>query len=98
MAKVPNDNITNYDLTKVSENPPGEVIASVSRKVNIGNFETIDIGVSVRLPISITAEMARDSVDNVSEACEKVIENAFTVASEETFVRYQAIREQIATK
>lgn len=66
------------------------VITGVQRKINIGNFETIDVYCAVSLP--------QDDIDPADRAAiEEMVKNAaeigFAVTSKEVSDRYQFIKE-----
>lgn len=63
------------------------VVCGVNRKVNIGNYENIDVYVGVSLPISSIGES-----DDIREAVKEAARVGIEMASEETFSRYEAIK------
>lgn len=73
----------------VSTNPV--VICGVNRKVNIGNFETIDIYAGVALPLK--AEVDPEDMESLKEVLERVAENGFYLVSNEANKRYSLIKD-----
>ncbi len=65
------------------------LICGVSRKVNTGNFENIDVMSAMSLPIVCDPGDIEDLKQKVSEAAEK----AFELMSGETGQRYSYIKE-----
>lgn len=63
------------------------VITAVQRKVNIGNYETVDVYMGVAIPI----ELETDEV-LLHEAISKAAEKGFKMASYETGIRYKNIK------
>lgn len=64
------------------------VICGVSRKVNTGNFENIDVYTGVSLPVGIFPED-----EDFEEAIAKAVAQCFDIASSETGQRYTLIKE-----
>ncbi len=69
------------------------VVCGVSRKVNIGHFENIDIYFGVSLPVPNADLM---DMDNLKNQLSKVAAEGFAVASKETGDRYLLIKEAVS--
>ena len=65
------------------------VYCGVNRKVNIGNYENVDVYCGVSVPLSQVNDPSLS--DKISEA----VTYGFSVASKETFERYMAIKKQV---
>lgn len=72
----------------VSSNPV--FICGVNRKVNIGNFENIDIYAGITLPLNGVDISDRESLN---EAIKEAAAYGFSVVSKETGDRYLLIKE-----
>ena len=64
------------------------VVCGVNRKVNIGNYENIDVYVGVSLPIGTTD----GSIEGLKEAIKEAARVGIEMASEETYDRYMQIK------
>ncbi len=100
MPKIPNDAInkqeeimasTLQDLnTTLSITTQPVVVCGVQRKINIGDFETVDVYCSVALPVQI------DDLDNQEELETKLLstmEKIIEITSKETGEKYGLIRD-----
>lgn len=67
------------------------VVASVNRKVNVGNFESIDVHTSLTMPVDALPQEV--PLDEFKEAVSEALELGFNIASKETNQRYAAIKE-----
>lgn len=68
------------------------IVASVNRKANVGNFESIDVHCSITMPVDgLPQEMDLDSFKQVVADAAKL---GFDIAAEETGQRYTSIKEQ----
>lgn len=93
-AKVPHDKtddvspLDTYEkiLGNLSITTDPVVIVGVNRKVNIGNYENIDITVSLAMPVTC------EDQESLKEALERIAEEGMKFASQETFKRYQSIK------
>lgn len=96
MAKITEDNIPQAELLSVS-NGMAEIVTAVSRKVNIGNYENIDVGLTVRIPFD--PELSKEELEQYLEGLEEktavVAQKGFSIASSETYDRYKSIKDQI---
>lgn len=72
----------------ISTNPV--FICGVNRKVNIGNFENVDVYAAISLPLS---EMSLDDKEALSEAVKEAAAYGFGLVSRETGERYQLIKD-----
>jgi hypothetical protein len=77
---------TNEVLTKAIVNNSVYVSCGVNRRVNLGNFEHLDIYAGVAMPIDANVEQI---TNDISDA----IAQAMRIASLETNERYQAIKQ-----
>lgn len=68
------------------------VITAVQRKVNIGNFETIDVYVGVALPVDIDSMLDQEALETALSATATI---GIGIASKETADRYKVIKESI---
>ena len=66
------------------------VICGVQRKANVGNYETIDVYAAVMLPVD--GEYDQESI---TKAIADKINDAFSIASQETYARYKLIKESV---
>lgn len=73
----------------VSTNPV--IICGVNRKVNIGNYESVDIYAGVCLPVS--SEFDHEDIGAFAPILEKVAEYGFKLTSQEANKRYQLLKE-----
>lgn len=69
----------------VTTNPV--VITAVQRKVNIGNYETVDVYMGVAIPISSEVDE-----EKLHESISKAAEKGFKIVSYETGIRYKSIK------
>lgn len=67
-----------------------KVISAVSRKINTGNYENIDVLSALAIPMHIEA---RANEPFFYQVCEKLSEIGFAIASQETGERYQLIKD-----
>jgi len=73
----------------VSTNPV--IICGVNRKVNIGNYESVDIYAGICLPVAENFDSA--NLDGITAVLEKVAEYGFKLTSQEANKRYQLLKE-----
>lgn len=73
-------------LSNISITTTPVVIVGVNRKVNIGNYENIDITVSLAMPVTCEEQ------ETLKAALERIADEGIKFASGETFKRYQAIK------
>lgn len=72
----------------ISTNPV--FICGVNRKINIGNFENIDVYAGITLPLS---EVSLEDREALKEAVEEAAAYGFSLVSKETGERYVLIKE-----
>lgn len=72
----------------ISTNPV--FICGVNRKINIGNFENIDVYAGITLPLD---NVSMDDKDKLKEAIEEAAAYGFSLVSKETGERYLLIKE-----
>lgn len=65
-------------------------ICGVNRKINIGNFENIDIYAGVTLPLS---GVSMEDKESLQKAIEEAASYGFNLVSKETGERYLLIKE-----
>lgn len=66
------------------------LICGVNRKVNIGNFENIDIYAGISLPLN---NVSLEDKEALSKAIEEAAAYGFSIVSKETGDRYSLIKE-----
>jgi hypothetical protein len=75
---------------KVTVTTDPVLTVAVGRKVNIGNFENIDIFACLTVPLS---GVGASDIDALSEAVKKSAAEAFSLVSRETGERYSLIKD-----
>lgn len=78
-------------LSNISITSRPVVICGVNRKVNIGNYESVDIYAGICLPIG--EEFDHLDPDSFSDTLEKVAEYGFRLTSQEANKRYQRLKD-----
>jgi hypothetical protein len=96
MPKTSEDIISAKDILDAMTKRGATITTVVSRKANIGNFENIDVGVAADIPVEWSGQFTHEQFEELKAACAQAAEIGFAIASEETFERYMAIKEQIA--
>lgn len=83
--------------TQLMENIVSEptVITAVQRKVNVGNYETIDLYMAVAVPLKNVDATDKESL---SQALSDAATYGFNLVAKETGDRYVAIKESIKTR
>ena len=66
------------------------VICGVNRKINIGNFENIDVYAGVTIPLH---GLSFEDKEGLTSAIEEAVSYGFSLASKETGERYMLIKE-----
>lgn len=66
------------------------LVCGVNRKVNIGNFENIDIYAGITLPLN---NVSLENKEALSKAIEEAAAYGFSIVSKETGDRYSLIKE-----
>jgi len=89
-----NDNMVNHEVETLKEvstlSTSPVFICGVNRRLNVGNFEHVDIYAGVSLPlVGILAE----DIDTLKKAIEDAAELGFAIASTETGKRYNDLKE-----
>lgn len=72
----------------ISTNPV--FICGVNRKINIGNFENIDVYAGITLPLG---DVSLDDKQALQDAIEAAAAYGFSLVSKETGERYSLIKE-----
>lgn len=85
--------ISNHQKVIVTTEPI--LTVAVGRKVNIGNFENVDIMACLTVPMSGVDPSSRESF---SEAIKEAAAEAFSLVSRETGERYQLIKDSQQAK
>ena len=80
-------NLMSQEIT-VSTNPV--FICGVNRKINIGNFENIDVYAGITIPLTDVDPMDREAL---AEAVKLAAADGFSIVSRETGERYSVIKE-----
>jgi len=96
MPKIPDETVSTKDMLDALATADAAVIPIVSRKINIGNFETIDIGLAIKLPVAAKAIATPEDLQELKDRLVSVAEEGFGIVSEETFSRYMSVKEQIS--
>lgn len=65
------------------------LICGVNRKVNIGNFENIDVYSAITLPLGVDPA----DIESLKAAIVEAAELGFSLTSQETGLRYSAIKD-----
>jgi hypothetical protein len=86
----PIDQVVNLMSQEISISTNPVFICGVNRKVNIGNFENIDIYAGITIPLS---DVSIDDKDGLRQAIEDAAAYGFSVVSKETGDRYLLIKE-----
>lgn len=97
MPKIADETLSAKDILDALTRSQPEVFTVVCRKADIGNFENIDVGVGVKLPVAFREALSDDNFEELKRACAAAVEAGFQIASEETFDRYIAIKEMLAS-
>lgn len=66
------------------------LVCGVSRKVNIGNYENIDVFSSISVPV---LEIPHEDLEAFKEAVQEAAQIGFAIVSAETGERYHKIKE-----
>jgi hypothetical protein len=82
----------NETLNKNVSTTHPTVVCGVSRKVNIGNFENIDIYAGLSIPVEALPSDF-DDFDGFSTHVKDVIDKGFALASKEVSDRYHYIKD-----
>lgn len=71
------------------------LICGVNRKINIGNFENIDVYAGIALPMP---NQSLDNMEELSNAVQEAAAYGFSLVSKETGERYLLIKESQQNK
>lgn len=86
----PLDQVVNLLSNEVSLTSSPIVICGVNRKINIGNFENIDVYAGVTIPLH---GVSFEDKESLTTAINDAVAYGFSVASKETGERYMLIKE-----
>lgn len=86
----PIDQVVNLMAQEISISTNPVFICGVNRKINIGNFENIDVYAGVTIPLLNVDPSDKESL---SEAVKVAAAEGFAIASRETGERYTLIKE-----
>lgn len=101
MAKITrnaHEETTGSPIDQVVSNMPAEIslsstpifICGVNRKINIGNFENVDVYAGITIPLENVNPLDREAF---SEAVKNAAAYGFSLVSKETGERYTLIKE-----
>lgn len=65
------------------------VICGVNRKINVGNFEALDVYAGVTIPLK---DVDATDFEALREAVKEAAAAGFQIASQETYERYQLVK------
>ena len=74
----------------VSQKPV--VIAGVQRKINIGNFENIDVYAAVAMPVDVDLEM---DVDSINAVLAQKLDEMIMITSAKTGEKYNVVKDTL---
>lgn len=86
----PIDNVVSSLAGEISISTNPVLICGVNRKVNIGNFENVDVYAAISLPINNASLEDRELL---SEVVKEAAAYGFSLVSRETGERYQIIKD-----
>jgi hypothetical protein len=86
----PIDQVVNLMSSEISISTNPVFICGVNRKVNIGNFENIDIYAGITIPLSNIDPADKEAL---SEAVKEAAAYGFSLVSKETGERYVLIKD-----
>lgn len=82
--------VTNMASEILSTSHTPIFICGVNRKINIGNYENIDVYAGITLPLS---DVSLEDRDKLQEAIQDAAAYAFSLMAKETGERYLLIKE-----
>ncbi len=86
----PIEQVVNLMAQEISISTNPVFICGVNRKINIGNFENIDVYAGITIPLSDVDPSDRQAL---SEAIQAAAADGFAMVSRETGERYTLIKE-----
>lgn len=86
----PIDQVVNLMAQEISISTNPVFICGVNRKINIGNFENIDVYAGITLPLG---DVSLDNKEDLRNAIEEAAAYGFSLVSKETGDRYLLIKE-----
>jgi hypothetical protein len=86
----PIDQVVNLMTQEISISTNPVFICGVNRKINIGNFENIDVYAGITIPLSDVDPSDREAL---AEAVKAAAADGFSIVSKETGERYTLIKE-----
>lgn len=91
----PLDQVVNLLSNEVALTSSPIVICGVNRKINIGNFENIDVYAGVTIPLH---GISFEDKELFTAAIQDAVSYGFSLASKETGERYQLIKDSQQAK
>jgi hypothetical protein len=86
----PLDQVVNLMSQEISISTNPVFICGVNRKINIGNFENIDVYAGITIPL---VNVNPSDKDELAEAVRQAAIEGFSIVSRETGERYTLIKE-----
>lgn len=87
---APLDNAMSFLAGDISVTTSPVLICGVNRKVNIGNFENVDVYAAISIPLENASFKDREAL---SEIVKDAASYGFSLVSRETGERYQVIKD-----
>lgn len=87
--ETPDESVNQMAEASLHINYPN-LVCGVSRKINIGNYENIDVFASISIPV---LEIPHEDLEAFKEAVAEAAQVGFSIASMETGERYHKIKE-----
>jgi len=84
------DQVVNLMAQEISISTNPVFICGVNRKINIGNFENIDVYAGITLPLG---DVSLENKEDLRNAIEEAAAYGFSLVSKETGDRYLLIKE-----
>jgi hypothetical protein len=82
--------VTNLTSEILSASPTPIFICGVNRKINIGNFENIDVYAGITLPLG---DVSLEDKEELQQAIHDAAAYAFSLMAKETGERYMLIKD-----
>lgn len=86
----PIDQVVNLMAQEITVSTNPVFICGVNRKINIGNFENIDVYAGITIPLTDVDPSDREAL---SEAVKQAAADGFAIVSRETGERYSVIKD-----